>query len=88
MESTPGETREICGGIQGDGWDSLLEGKGGGVILTLFYNQRLGGWGIQKTSGGFSSESHLTQGTLSCKISPLPGKLLKFARGSTLLGRR
>lgn len=52
MQSTPGPTRVICGGLQGDGWDSLLKGEGGGKILTLFYNQRLGGggWGagIQK----------------------------------------
>ena len=29
-------------------YKSLLEGEGGGIILTLFYKQRLRGWGIQK----------------------------------------
>ena len=40
LGSIPGSTTEICGGILGDGWDSLSEGRGNS--RHCFYDQRLG----------------------------------------------
>lgn len=44
MGSTPRPTTKICGEIQGDGWDSLLEDRG----KSRFSYQILGGGGIHK----------------------------------------
>ena len=88
----PRATREICGEYKEMDGILCLRGRGNlNIILQAKIREGVGNSKVctsTKALGVLSAESHLTQGTLSCKISRLLGKLFKFARGSTLLGRQ